>query len=235
MKQHKFRPETKMAEIIDEDLSFLQIISRFELSLGFGEKTVREVCEENKVDTNTFLSVVNFLSESNYEVEKGDESISIELLIDFLKNGHVYFLKFKLPALREKLLKAIDITDSMIPYRAVFLQFYDEYVIEVENHMNYEDEVVFPYVIDLLNGKTKKNYRISMFEERHNDIEQKLIELKNILIKYYPAQGNNYLFSEVLYDLITCKKDLAAHSLVEDYMFIPAIGKIEQKIAEQND
>jgi regulator of cell morphogenesis and NO signaling len=229
MKQHKFSSATKMAEIIDDDLSFLQIISRFGLSLGFGEKTVKEVCEENKVDTFTFLSVVNFLSESNYEIDTDAENISIKLLIDFLKNGHVYFLKFKLPALREKLITAIDITDAVIPYRAVFLQFFDKYVVEVENHMNYEDEVVFPYVMNLLNGKANTKYHISMFEERHNDIEQKLTELKNILIKYYPAKENNYLFSEVLYDLMTCKKDLTAHSLVEDYIFIPAIEKIEQK------
>ena len=98
----------------------------------------------------------------------------------------------------------------------------------VRKHMEYEDKTVFPYVIDLLKGKNDKKYKIADFEEHHSDVDSKLAELKNILIKYYPAKGTNYLLNEVLFDLLWCEKDLVMHNQVEDFFFVPVIEAIEQ-------
>ena len=64
---HKFTARTRMSDLINEDASLLSSISRFGISLGFGDKTVKEACEANNIDSNTFLAVVNFLSEGNVE------------------------------------------------------------------------------------------------------------------------------------------------------------------------
>jgi regulator of cell morphogenesis and NO signaling len=228
-KQQKFSANEKMSDLINENHSLLLVISRFGLSLGFGDKTVEEVCQTNGIDCTTFLAVVNFLSEGNFEVGKDYDNISIETVIDYLKNSHVYFLDFKLPAIRNKLLSAINASDQSIPYEVLFMKFFDEYFSEVRKHMEYENKVVFPYVVKLLRGERDPRYSISVFQERHNEIESKLVELKNIIIKYYPAKGSNHLLTEVLFDILSCEIDLASHGQVEDYLFVPAIEAIERK------
>lgn len=232
LKQQKFSANEKMSDLIKEDHSLLLVISRFGLSLGFGDKKVKEVCDMNGIDSNTFLAVVNFLSEENFEIENVDENISIVSVVDYLKSSHSYFLDFKLPAIRNKLLQAVDVADKDIPYSMIFVKFYDEYFSEVRNHMEYEDKVVFPYVLQLLKGQKKEKYSISVFQERHNEIDSKLEELKNILIKYYPAKGNNHLLTEVLFDILSCEIDIASHNRVEDYLFVPAVETIERKLLE---
>jgi len=227
MLQGKFSENQKMKELINEDASLLLVVSRFGLPLGFGNKTVKEICEANSIDTHTFLTVVNFLSESNFEMDNKYEEVCIESLIGFLKNGHQYFLGYKLPAIRAKLIDAIE-TDSENAYKEIFLRFFDEYVKEVNSHMLYEEEVVFPYVMSLLNGENKNGYDIHVFEEKHNQIDQKLIDLENILINYYPSKGNSNLLTDVLLDILGCGNDLSVHNKVEDYMFIPAIEAIEK-------
>jgi len=221
--------------LINENHSLLLVISRFGLSLGFGDKTVKEVCDLSGIDWTTFLAVVNFLSEGNYEVGNDYESISLISVIEYLKNSHAYFLDFKLPAIRNKLLAAINAPDQSIPYEVIFMKFFDEYFTEVKKHMEYENKVVFPYVLKLLTGKKDPKYSISIFQERHNEIDSKLVELKNILIKYYPAKGSNHLLTEVLFDILSCEKDLASHNQVEDYLFIPAIEDVERKNNLAND
>ena len=67
-----------------------------------------------------------------------------------------------------------------------------------------------------------KKYNISIFRKRHEQIDQKLSDLKNILIKYYPGEGG-YLLNSVLFDLFTTEEDLVSHSLVEDNLFVPSI------------
>jgi regulator of cell morphogenesis and NO signaling len=189
---------------------------------------VKEVCDMSEIDCNTFLAVVNFLSEENFEVETVDENFSIVGVINYLKSAHDYFLNFKLPAIRNKLLQAVNVSDQKIPYSTIFIQFFDEYFSEVRKHMEYEDKVVFPYVIQLINGKTDKKYQISVFKGRHNEIDSKLEELKNIIVKYYPAKGSNHLLTEVLLDILSCEIDIVSHNRVEDYLFVPAVEVIER-------
>lgn len=233
LKEQKFSANEKMSDLIKEDHSLLLVISRFGLPLGFGDKKVKEVCEVNGIDCNTFLAVVNFLSEENFEIENVDENISIVSVVDYLKNAHSYFLDFKLPAIRNKLLQAVDVVDKDIPYSLIFVKFYDEYFSEVRSHMEYEDKVVFPYVLQLLKGQKNEKYNISVFQERHNEIDSKLEELKNILIKYYPAKGNNHLLTEVLFDILSCEIDIVSHNRVEDYLFVPAVEIIERKLLKE--
>ena len=61
--QHKYRSTDKMSDLICDNYSLLMVMSRFGLSLGFGDKSVKDVCEAQGVDCPTFLAVANFISE----------------------------------------------------------------------------------------------------------------------------------------------------------------------------
>jgi len=235
MQQHKFTERTRMNDLIHEDPSLLSSISRFGISFGFGDKTVKDACAANDIDCNTFLAVVNFLSEGNMEISETLDSISIESVVNYLKNSHSYFIDYKLPSIKTRLIEAVDSSDQSVAYRVVFIKFFDEYFDEVRKHMDYEDKVVFPYVIELLKGHLHPKYKISVFEEHHSDVDSKLAELKNIIVKYYPVKGINYRLNDVLFDLLSCEKDLAAHNQVEDFFFVPVIEAIEDKLTKKNE
>lgn len=227
--QQKFASHQKMSDLINEDHSLLLVISRFGLHLGFGNKTVEEVCQLNGIDTATFLAVVNFLSDENVEMDNSYENISIDTVVSYLTNAHTYFLEFKLPALRQKLQDAVHQPDESMPYALLFMKFFDEYVHEVRRHMEYENNTVFRYAKQLTSGKLSSEYSISVFQKRHSEIDSKLEELKNILIKYFPDKGSNYLLTEVLFDILSCELDIVSHNRVEDFLFIPAIKSLEKK------
>jgi regulator of cell morphogenesis and NO signaling len=217
-KKHKFSANVKMSDLINSDHSLLLVISRFGIPLGFGDKTISEVCQSAGIHCNTFLAVVNFISEDNFEIENDTDDISIQTVINYLKSAHNYFLNFKLPSIRVKLLEAVNQPNQSLPYGLIFTKFFDEYVLEVQKHMEYENDIVFKYTI-------------SIFQHRHNEIDSKLEELKNIIIKYYPDNGSNHLLTDVLFDILSCEIDIASHNKVEDYLFVPAIEAIEKKLA----
>lgn len=231
--QKQFSPTSKMNDLIREDASLLLTLTRFELPLGFGDKTVREVCMENKVDTNTFISVVNFILSGKLDEKLNYSDISLSALIKYLKNAHYFFIDFKLPIIREKLIEAIETAVKEAPYKNMILKFYDEYVLEVKKHMNHENEEVFPYVLKLVDGIKDERYNIAIFEQNHENIDSKLTDLRNILIKYFPAQQPNYLLNEVLFDLSTCEKDLERHTQVEDHYFVPMTEHLEKSMGSQ--
>ena len=114
----------------------------------------------------------------------------------------------------------------------LILKFYDEYVNEVRRHMEYEDNMVFGYVLSLLEGKKNSDYNILVFARKHNQIQTKLTELKNIIIKYYPAEKSNNSLNSVLFDIYSCEQDLASHCNLEDLLFVPAVAQLEKKFEE---
>lgn len=230
--QHKYRATDKMSDLICDNYSLLMVMSRFGLSLGFGDKSVKDVCESQQVDYQTFLAVANFISEEQYTYSGDKDSFSVPALVEYLKQAHTYFLDFNLPAIRRKLIEAIDCSSTdNVAY--LILKFFDEYAKEVRRHMEYENKAVFTYVEQLLQGQLSDSYSITTFASKHNQIETKLKELKNIIIKYYPERENNNLLNAVLFDIFNCEQDLTTHQQVEDYMFVPAVAQIERKLKNE--
>lgn len=213
-----------MRSLINDNSQLLMVINRFGISLGFGEKSVDEICEEQSVDAETFLAVANFIS----GYTESAENLSIPSLINYLKRAHSFFLDYNLPTIRRRLIDSIDYSDSE-GMAQLIIKFYDEYVAEVRRHMEYENNVVFSYVDSLLEGHLDDEYTIQSFADKHNHIEPKLNELKNIIINYYPERGNDQLTS-VLFDIVSCERDLSSHCQVEDFLFIPAVEILEDEI-----
>lgn len=61
VERREYEPSSRLRDIIKANRSVLMVMSRFGISLGFGNKTIKEICEHQDVDTNTFLAVINFL------------------------------------------------------------------------------------------------------------------------------------------------------------------------------
>lgn len=217
-----------MSDLICENYALLQVLSRFGVALGFGDKSVKEVCEMNGVDCGTFLTVVNFLGEDGNCMRDHLKGISIPALMDYLKRAHHYFLDFQLPTIRRKLIEAIDCSqENEVAF--LIIKFFDAYVHEVRKHMEYENEKVFVYVENLLQGEHSGEYNIGVFARNHDQINAKLTELKNIIIKYYPGVRDNQLMNAVLFDIFSCEEDLDSHNRVEDFLFVPAIMELEKE------
>ncbi len=219
-----YKSTDKLRDLIRDNSSLLMVMSRFGISLGFGNKSVKEICEAQDVDTSTFLAVANFISHRDEDYK----NLSLSSLIDYLKRAHSYFLDYNLPMIRRRLIEAIDCS-GVDDVAFLILKFYDEYVTEVRKHMEYENETVFAYVDGLLHNRLNEKYTISTFADKHNHIETKLNELKDIIIRYYPEKEND-LLNSVLFDIINCEQDLDAHCRVEDRLFVPAVALLENEL-----
>ena len=78
----KYKSTDRMSDLICDNYSLLQVMSRFGISLGFGDKSVKEVCQNNTVDYKTFLAVINFVADGFSSFEERIETLSVPALID---------------------------------------------------------------------------------------------------------------------------------------------------------
>ena len=214
-----YKPTDKMSELMGAsdqrsnlDPQVLQLINRFGLPLGVGDKSIDTVCRENNVDSNTLVTVINYAI--NGHVEQQGE-IHIPTLQKYLENAHNYFMGFQLPRIRQTLLEAINLADSNTKIPLLIIQFFDEYVNEIRTHIQHENECCFEQ---------------HPTDDKH--VAQKAHELKNLIIKYYPHNQQNHspqaneqtrLLYAALHELYHFEKELALHCNIEDYIMLPAI------------
>ena len=229
--QKMYEADDKMISLIRDNYDLLQSLGSFGINLGFGDKTVRETCEDNNVDTYTFLAVVNYTINGYGEFE-ADTQLSVPTLLQYLEACHAYFLEFQLPYIRRELSESLDENDSL---GRLILRFYDEYAHEIKRHMQYEQKTLFPYVKSLIDGHPANDYNVETFSKHHGATDKKLREVKLLLIKYLPHDGlHNNQLTATLHDIYENEVWLRQHAEVEDHIFVPAIRRLEQ-ITKQND
>ena len=232
MQYKSYKKSDTMCDVICDEPMLLQTMSRFGIPLGVGDQTVEEVCSAHGVDTPTFLAVANFVKRGAKGAALSLGSVSVGCLTDYLRRAHSFFLDFQLPAIRRKLLEALDCSETgEVAY--LILKFYDDYMGEVRKHMTHENRKVFAYVEELLGGRRPADYSIAQFARAHESIDVKLQELKNIIIRYYAPTGKAELLGSALFDIFSCESDLRLHCRVEDEIFVPAVAILEEQVAAE--
>ena len=227
--QKMYEADDKMISLIRDNYDLLQSLGSFGISLGFGDKTVKETCESQGVDTYTFLAVVNFTM-NGYGDFADDEQLDVRTLLQCLDASHKYYLDFQLPFIRRELEESLDNRDSLA---RLILRFYDEYAHEIKRHMMYEQKTLFPYVQSLIDGRPTADYSIETFSKHHGAADKKLRELKLLIIKYLPSDGlHNNQLTATLHDIYDNEEWLRQHAQVEDCIFVPAIRRLEQVVRQ---
>jgi regulator of cell morphogenesis and NO signaling len=226
-----FNKENKISSLVSANSNLLPVINRFGIQLGFKEKTIAEICTEKNVNTDFFLAIVNTYTNENYFPEEELLAFSPLLLIDYLKTTHNYYNEYVLPKI-ERLLDAVMKTCAEdCASLKMISTFYQKFKTELHIHLAQEDEKVFPYIIELYNNrKLKADLSIAEFEDEHTNVEEKLSDLKNLVIKYLEPSYDPNAMNEFLQTLFQFEKDLYDHARIEDLILIKQVMRIEEDL-----
>lgn len=224
-----FRSTDKLFDLIQSNYNLLPVFNRFGIRPGFKDLTVGEVCGTHQINPDFFLALVNTYNNPEYFPEEELIGFSPLLIIDYLRKTHAYYLDYFLPHI-EHLLE--DVTGSQIENNQdlrTIVSFYEKYKKELLLHIRDEEENVFPSVVDHFENKDHKSLkRVAVsFEKEHSNVEMKLSDLKNLLIKYLEPNYDDNCFFEFVAALYRFEKDLTDHARIEEKILVPQIMGFE--------
>ena len=234
----------KMADMIHMNYMLLPILSRFNIKLGFGEKTVEQVLQENHIDVGFFLEIVNSFHDKRYFPGKQLRKFPLKWIVDYLRNSHDHYLQVKIPTIHDLIRKFLNNSFQDNQELADLIrQFFKDYRSEIEDHINREEEKVYPYVfaveqayrtgeISPENREIIGKYSMDDFEAEHDNIEDKLFDLKNLIIKYIPPANDSNLCNTILTELFRLEADLNDHARIEDKVLVPKVKYMEKWLDE---
>lgn len=224
------KPDTKMSDLINENYSLLLLLEHLEIDFAVGDRNISQLCKDNNINQAVFLVISNLYNGFYPNTEEICSINDIAMIIKLLKNTHHFYKVDKYPEIKEYLakLRHKNNTDDII----LVEKFFNDYFEEVLQHLDYEEQIAFPYFCQLIeNGSIRQASKFSVreYKEHHSDIETKLSDLKNLLLKHIAIKNDLTVRRKFLYSLFELEFDLKIHSMIEEMILLPLISKVEKQ------
>jgi regulator of cell morphogenesis and NO signaling len=236
------KSNTQLAEAIHSNYLLLPILNRFDIQLGFGNKTVKQVCNEKGVNISFFLEIINSFLNEDYFPQNQLQSFPMKLIIEYINRSHVYYTDLKIPQIENLMNKLYqEAPDKTKKSFQLIIDFFAVYKKELFIHIENEEENVHPYILkiddayqyDKITPEIKemvKEESINNYVDEHDNVEDKLFDLKSLIIKYLPPASDYTLSNSLLFELFRLERDLNDHSRIEEKILVPKVQLIEEQI-----
>lgn len=213
MNRTLFTGRMKMADMIASNYDLILMLPRFGIHLGFGEKTVKEVCRDYGIDDHFFLTVCNIYTFDDYRPDDEEAArIDNRLVAEHLRASHRYYLEERLPHLQQHL---DHITENAGQSGEILRKYYADYCREVREHVRREEKN-----LDQILGNSATQTH-SHYMQSHDNIRDKLNDLTQIIYKYLPGERLTEEMMELVFDILQLSRDLEKHAMIEELLLVP--------------
>ena len=235
MKRTLFTGRMKMADMIATNYDLILMLPRFGIALGFGDKSVREVCREHDVDENFFLTVCNIYSFDDFQPDDEELShIDRRMVAAHLQASHRYYIDERLPHLQHHLDHIVEHTGEQSA--AILKKYFADYCREVRDHVRREEKNLLLMIENMDDSDARGRAAAEHYQKSHDNIKDKLSDLTQIIYKYVPGERLNEEMMELVFDILQLSRDLEKHALIEELLLMPPedyqLSEREQEVLE---
>ncbi len=227
MKNRYFNARMKMSDVVAANHTLILVLPRFGISLGFGERSVQDICAQYGLPVDFVLLVFNVYTFDDYLPDEDDlQRTDFGQLVPYLKASHRYYLNERLPHIERHLLHVACSAGDR--YGSILKKFFEDYRQEVCSHFESEEREVFPYLEQLLAGRKAERPMSEHFADNHSDLVDKLSDLTQILYKYIPGESLTEELNELVFAILQLSADLQKHALLEEKILLPYVYQLER-------
>lgn len=217
----------KMADVVAANHTLILAMPRFGISLGFGERSVQEICDQYGLPVDFVLLIFNVYTFDDYLPDEDDMArTDFSPLVPYLEASHRYYLQERLPHIERHLLHVAGSAGER--YGRVLKSFFEDYRREVVEHFESEERDVFPYLQRLRGGERVERPLSEHFADNHSDLVDKLSDLTQILYKYIPGDNFAEELNELVFAIMQLSADLEKHAVIEEKILLPYIFQLER-------
>ena len=219
----------RVSDLLIENPLLLFLLEHLDIDFTVGNRTVGQLCGEEGIPEKVFLQLMNMYNGYETTIANNFTPDDIFLILRFLKNSHDYYKNDKYPEILYFIKELQKRHEN--PEVKLIETFFNDYFVEVLEHLDYEDQKAFPYFSHLIgngSGTVTFDFSVREYSEHHSDIETKLADLKNLLLKHIDIDQDLRLRRKLLLSLFELEYDLHIHSRIEEEILLPFVDKIER-------
>lgn len=208
-------PKMEMHEIIEQNNKLLLLMEHFNMDFTVGDNSIEEFCNSQGVNSDLFIALCNLYNGSNTIDFVPKNSFELNQIVDFLENTHKYYLDELYPEIKFYISKLSEINDS--DDMKMVEKFFESYFSEIKKHLAYEHDKMFPMLKSIIsNDEISQNDFDKIRKIHHGDVETKLSDLKNLMLKHLHLVDKKGFKRKLLTAIFEFQFDLNIHSIIED-------------------
>ncbi len=234
-------PNMQLSEVVEDHPSLIPVINRFGIRLGLGDKSVKSICEEYRLDADFLLTVLNTFLNEEYFPEKKLQTFHTSQIIDYLTKTNQYYQRYQLPNIERHLTSFIAMSTPGNTTLNLIGRFFSSFKEELTARIGKDESVWFPYCLALsekLGGHPAEDVKASpeavtealnlaAGEQADDPIEALLADLKSIMIKHLSGQYNENLCYAVIFAISSLEKDIKQHNRIRYRILSPMASAME--------
>ena len=227
-------PDMRFSEVVEERPSLIPVINRFGIRLGLGDKTIKEICDENNIDADFLLTVINTFLNEEYFPEKKLQAFHTSQIIDYLKKTNSAYQKHQLTNIERHLGIFISMNKEANNSLALIGKFFASFKKELSDRIENDSIRWFPYCLKLseeveaTNPTGKDNIILKLPKQSEEDsVEAQLGDLKSIMIKHLSGEYDENLCYAVIIAINNLEKDIKQQNRIRYRILSPMVAAME--------
>lgn len=207
--------ESKLSDIIISEPSVITVLNRFNIKLGVGDKTIQNICKEMNIDIEFFVTILNTYINKDYFPETTLKLFKASSIISYLVKTNNYYTHFQIANIERHfhlLLKHSDGSNNNLP---LMLRFFNELKEDIAQRINYDNTVWFPHILSLEENDAALE-RNTPTTNYNDTIEEKLNDLKSMLVIHLSGDYDQNLCHAVIFAIISLEKDIIQNNRIRN-------------------
>ena len=218
--------ETKLYEVVVQEPAVITVLSRFNITLGVGDKSVKQICDEHQLDLNFFLTILNTFLNHEYFPENVLRSCNISEIVEYLNKTNNYYRQFLIPNIEQHFNLLIMRSSSKNSNLELMRNFFIEVKKELLSRIEQDNSSLFSEVITL--HESQPSIDVPNIKEcdlydniEDNTIENKLNDLINMFVIHLSGNFDANLCQAVLLAIINLRKDICQNNRIRNKILMP--------------
>tara|TARA_B100000902_G_scaffold399523_1_gene470792 strand:- start:2685 stop:3446 length:762 start_codon:yes stop_codon:yes gene_type:complete len=233
----------KVFDLVSDDFRYAKALDSFGIDFyrHYNSK-IEDICIENNLDKDSLFGYRISMDES-FDLDFNTlKSSPINLVIEYLKHNHSYFIKNKLPYIKNLIssLSVEDKNDELFnDLKFIFPLFYEDFV----EHILEEEKYIFTYIQNLyhLDGNVKnhakiffemKNISLKDIAEEHINEDSEMSGIRGLTKNYSYKNIKNLHLKVIFQELKDFDNELEVHSNIENHILFPRALELQEKISD---
>lgn len=230
-----------IGEMVTKDYRKAQVFKKFGIDFCCGgKKTLEEVCRTKGIDADQVKTELEEVNNQKQTSGYNFDSWQLDFLADYIVNTHHNYVKTNVPFITELANKVARVHGQDHPETIEIAYIFNEVGKDLSLHMMKEENIVFPFVRDLVHSDKSGTEvatafdsietPLQMMESEHEQAGEAIVAIRELTSDYKLPDGACTSYSLLYKKLEEFESDLFNHVHLENNILFPKAIALEKEV-----
>lgn len=233
--------ELKIADVVSENIKAADIFKKYGIDFCCGGGiSIAKACEKKNISPEELMFELKSLDDKILPSQNFNKW-ELDFLIDYIINTHHVYVLEAIELLDAYTSKVAKVHGEQHPPVVAIQDLFNTMKVELLNHLQKEERVLFPYIKQLVKSKKENSpvaaahfgtvqNPISIMEAEHESAGDIMKEIAALSMDYTPPEWACNTFKALYAKLQEFEQDLHLHVHLENNILFPKAIELEKKI-----